>query len=194
MEPSYIADKTLDKIDFARGPALARGEYENCRFLNCNFSDADLSESMFVDCQFIGCNLSMVKSIKTVFRDVQFKDCKMLGLHFENCSRFGLAIGFDNCLLTHSSFFQTKIIMTTFKNSQLQEVDFTECDLTGSLLDNCDLSYAKFDHTILEKADLRTSYNYSIDPVINRVKKAKFGLSGLPGLLDKYDIVIDDKM
>jgi fluoroquinolone resistance protein len=43
----------------------------------------------------------------------------------------------------------------------------------------------------LEKADLRTAYNYSIDPSINKIKKAKFSLPGVVGLLSKYDIEIE---
>ena len=46
------------------------------------------------------------------------------------------------------------------------------------------------DQTILEKADFRTAKNYSIDPEQNRLKKAKFSLSGVVGLLRKYDIVV----
>jgi uncharacterized protein YjbI with pentapeptide repeats len=63
--------------------------------------------------------------------------------------------------------------------------------LTSSVFDNCDLARATFDQTILEKADFRTSYNYSIHPETNRIKKAKFSLSGIGGLLDRYDIEID---
>ncbi len=40
-------------------------------------------------------------------------------------------------------------------------------------IDNCDLNRAVFDNSILEKADFRTSLNYSIDPELNRIKKAK---------------------
>ena len=69
--------------------------------------------------------------------------------------------------------------------------DFTEADLTNSVFDNCDLAGAKFEKTILEKADLRTSHNYSIDPEINKIKKAKFSVHGITGLLDKYDIEIE---
>jgi len=69
-------------------------------------------------------------------------------------------------------------------------VDLTECDLASAVFDHCDLAGATFENTILEKADLRTSFNYSIDPERNRVKKAKFSLQGLPGLLNKYDIEI----
>jgi hypothetical protein len=42
----------------------------------------------------------------------------------------------------------------------------------------------------MEKADFRSAFNYSINPEINRIKKAKFSLTGLQGLLGKYDIEI----
>jgi hypothetical protein len=42
----------------------------------------------------------------------------------------------------------------------------------------------------LEKTDFRSSFNYSIDPEVNRIKKAKFDRAGLAGLLDKYDLEI----
>ena len=115
----------------------------------------------------------------------------MLGLHFEDCNEFGLAFSFENCHLKHSSFYKTKIKQTIFKDSQLQETDLTECDLTGATFDNCDLAQVVFDNTVLEKADFRTSFNYSIDPERNRIKKAKFSIIGIAGLLDKYDIEIE---
>ena len=74
-----------------------------------------------------------------------------LGLHFDNCDKFGLSFSFENC----------------------------------------DLMRATFENTIIEKVDFRTSYNYSIDLEINKVKKAKFSLTGVVGLLDKYEIEID---
>jgi uncharacterized protein YjbI with pentapeptide repeats len=81
--------------------------------------------------------------------------------------------------------------MTRFKNCELKETDFTECDLMNSIFERCDLMDAKFENTVLEKVDFRTSFNYSINPEINKIKKAKFSLSAIAGLLDKYDIEID---
>ncbi len=115
----------------------------------------------------------------------------MLGLRFDTCNEFGLSFSFDNCQLNHSSFYKTKIKKTIFKKSQLQETDFAESDLTSAVFDNCNLMQTIFDSTILEKADFRTSYNYSIDPETNRIKKAKFSILGVSGLLNKYDIVIE---
>jgi uncharacterized protein YjbI with pentapeptide repeats len=72
----------------------------------------------------------------------------------------------------------------------MHEVDLIDADLAGTVLDACDFHRAKFDNTNLEKADLRTSYNFSIDPERNKLKKAKFSRDGLAGLLGKYDIII----
>jgi len=190
MTETYIQDKTFDKNDFSKIP-LTKGEYENCIFKNCNFAENDLSDFKFIECEFLNCNLSLAKLNKTAIRDIKFKDCKMLGLRFDTCIEFGLSFSFDSCQLNHSSFYKTKIKKTIFKNSQLQETDFAEADLTSAMFDNCNLERATFDQTILEKSDLRTSYNYSIDPEINRVKKAKFSFLGVAGLLDKYDIEIE---
>jgi uncharacterized protein YjbI with pentapeptide repeats len=107
------------------------------------------------------------------------------------CNGFGLSFSFDGCTLDHSVFFRTKLKNTVFKNSSLQETDFAESDLTSALFDNCNLTQAVFDGTILEKADFRTSYGYSINPETNRIKKAKFSISGISGLLDRYDIEIE---
>jgi len=43
-----------------------------------------------------------------------------------------------------------------------------------------------------EKADFRTAYNFSIDPEVNKINRAKFSSMNLAGLLSKYDIEIDD--
>lgn len=186
MKETLIHDTTFDKSN-----SLAIGEYENCIFNNCNFADSNLSGYKFIDCTFNGCDFSLATLNKTVFQDVVFNDCKMLGLQFDKCDGFGLSFSFDGCQLNHSSFFKTALRKTVFRNSQLEETYFAEADLTRAVFDNCDLRRAVFDQTILEKADFRTAYNYAIDPEINRIKKAKFSISGIPGLLGKYDIVIE---
>ena len=55
----------------------------------------------------------------------------------------------------------------------MKDVDFTSADLTGSVFDQCDFTNAIFDQSNLEKVDLRTSFNYSIDITKNKVKKSK---------------------
>jgi uncharacterized protein YjbI with pentapeptide repeats len=115
----------------------------------------------------------------------------MVGLRFENCNKFLFAVHFENCVLNISSFYQMKIKKTKFINTSLQEVDFTNTDLNSSLFDKCDLAGAVFHNTILEKADFKTAYNYSIDPAANKIKKARFSLPAVIGLLNSYDIEVD---
>ena len=133
----------------------------------------------------------MAKLDMAIMRDLEFKGCKMIGLRFETCNPFGPSFLFDKCQLDLSSFYGMKIKKTVFKNSQLHEIDFTECDLTNAVFDNCNLTQSIFQNTVLEKADFRTAYNYSIDPVSNRLKKAKFSWPAITGLLDKYEIDVD---
>ena len=89
-----------------------------------------------------------------------------------------------------SSFVNMKLKKIRFSRSILTEVDFTGADLSGAIFEKCDLGAAIFQHTILEAADFTTSFNYSIDPELNKLRKAKFSLVGISGLLDKYDIII----
>lgn len=191
MSQAFTQDQIFDKLDFTQEP-LAKGEYENCMFTNCNFEEINLNDIKFMDCNFQDCNWSLVQLNGTVLREVKFKDCKMLGLQFETCNDFGLLFSFENCQLNHSTFFQMNIKKTIFRNCQLREIDFSESNLSNVIFDNCDLAQAIFINTVLDKADFRTAYNYSIDPESNRLKKAKFSILGISGLLDKYDLTIEN--
>jgi len=102
-----------------------------------------------------------------------------------------MAVQFENCNLKLSSFYDLALKKTIFNNCDLQEADFTQADFTASSFNNCDLGLVVFAQTVLEKADLRTAYNYNIDPELNRIRKARFSTSGLAGLLRRYDIDVE---
>lgn len=171
---------------------LLKGEYENCVFENGDVSDVDFSGFVFNTCVWVDCNMSLIKTNKTAFRNNKFIRCKMLGIHFNHCNSFGLSFLFEKCLLQHSSFVGVKMKKIKFIECNLQEVDFSESDLAAAEFHHCDLYRATFDNTNLESADLHTSFRFTIDPEINRVKKTKFSLEGLKGLLEKYDLNIVD--
>ncbi len=190
MEKEYIENKIIEKGDF-RKKSLEANEYENCKFIQCDFSKSDLSSIKFIDCTFEDCNFSAAALNLTVLNNADFRNCKMEGLRFDTCNDFALSFSFENCILNHSTFFKRRIKKTLFKNCQLNGTDFTGCDLTESVFANCDLDSSTFDRTILVKADFRTSFNYLIDPENNNIKKARFSVHGLKGLLNKYDIFIE---
>jgi uncharacterized protein YjbI with pentapeptide repeats len=189
MGTNYIEEKSFTDINFAENE-LTGEEYENCKFSTCNFSSASVAGINFIDCEFNGCNFSLTDLNKTAMRDVAFIDCKVVGLHFDACKDFLFSVSFKNCVLNISSFYKLKLKKTIFASTKLEEVDFTEADLSGSVFSDCDLNKTIFDNTILQKVDFTTARNYSIDPGKNDIKKAKFSLPEVVGLLSNYDIEI----
>jgi fluoroquinolone resistance protein len=185
-----IEDETISGLETKDPKSLAQ-EYQRCTFQRCDFSNANLSGKSFTECEFVGCNLTLANISGASFSSVTFTECKLTGLRFDQCNYFLFTIRCEGCLLDRASFYKVKAKKTEFIKCSMKETDLTECDLSGSLFDLCDLERAVFDRTNLEKADLRTAYHYSIDPAINRIAKAKFSTSGIAGLLDKYDIVIE---
>ena len=190
MERQLIEEKKFENLDFAVNK-LPEGDYENCRFSICSFLNADISNINFTECEFNGCNFSLTLMTNTMLRNIKFVNCKLLGVHFDKCKELNFKVYFEGCIINISSFYRMKLKNTKFIDSIMQEVDLVDCDLSNVIFHNCDLFGAVFENTILENADFRTAYNYTIDPDKNLIKKAKFSLIGIPGLLNKYDINIE---
>jgi uncharacterized protein YjbI with pentapeptide repeats len=190
MGKNYFTAENFNNTDLSE-KLFSGNEYENCNFSNCNFSGADLTEVIFEDCCFTDCDFSMAQLKKTAFRDVKFKNSKLLGVHFDECNPFLLSFMFESCNLDYSSFARLKIRNTVFENCKMEETDFAEANLSYAIFKNCDLTRAVFDNTLLEYADFRTSFNFSIDPENNHIRKARFSVNNIAGLLEKYDIDIE---
>lgn len=188
----YFVDQTFKDSNYPE-KKLNKGEYEYCTFNNCDFSNAKIFESRFLETKFVDCNFSNANLSQSSFQEVVFKNCKMLGLKFDECNQFNFAAAFEHCKLNYSSFYQMNLTRTRFNKSQLRGVDFIEANLKTTEINQCDLLDARFENTNLEKADLRNSFNYSIDPELNRVRGARFSFPEVIGLLDKFDIKINSK-
>ena len=133
----------------------------------------------------------MAKLVATALQTVRFVNCKLLGVNFTRCKDFLLSFYFEKCTLDYANFFEKKIIKTTFKDCSVKEVEFSQANLSASQFINCDLTRSIFNQTNLEKVDFSTAFNYSFDLELNKVKKAKFSSSGIIGLLQKYQIIIE---
>lgn len=167
------------------------GDYEECVFSACSFSQSKLKGSNFSECKFVDCDLSMVNLTGITLRDCKFLRCKILGVKFESCNELLFSVDFVQCQLDFSSFFKLPLVNTVFNECGLLEVDFTQADLQGASFHQSDLSGAIFFESNLEKADFREAKNFSIDLEMNRMKKAKFTLAGAGGLLGKYKLDLE---
>lgn len=183
-------DKTFENVDYAL-QKLPISEFNNCEFIQCNFSKTDVNNSTFMDCLFKGCDFSLAKLNNTGIKNIRFVNCRLRGIEFGACNDFLFSASFDNCQLDYSSFYKKKMKKAFFENCSLKQVDFSHADLSGAVFKNCDLLHAIFIQTNLEKADFRTAKGYSFDPEQNKIKKAKFSYSDVGGLLAKYHIDIE---
>lgn len=165
--------------------------FEDCKFINCDLSYADLSHITFVNCIMDACNLSLIKITATGLQDVNFKYCKITGVNFGDSSNFSLSVSFTKCVLDYTVWHKKKLKGTKFIECSFEEADFSETDLTNAIFDQCNLNRAIFNRTILKGADVRTAYNFNIDPENNSITKAKFSADALAGLLMKYNLVIE---
>jgi uncharacterized protein YjbI with pentapeptide repeats len=187
---SFPADQVLTGLDAPRLLALGR-ELEQFRFVNCELSEANLAGLRFEDCLFERCNLTTAKLGGAALQNVAFADCKLLGVAFSACQDMLFGVHFDDCQLRYASFGGKKLAGTRFSHCSLAEADFTNADLTGAVFANCDLTGTIFHDTQLAGADFTTATGFSLDPEANNLRGARFALAGLPGLLDKYGLVIE---
>ena len=136
-----------------------------------DFRINSLTKGEYENCVFNNCDFS-----NSDLTDIKFLECKFLG-----------------CNMSMTNLTKTALRDINFKDCKMLGLRFENCNQFGFNVhfDNCDLTRSTFENTIIEKADFRTSFNYSIDPEINRIKKTKLSLTGIVGLLDKYDIEIE---
>ena len=190
MKETAHDGKVFEKVAYSK-TGLSGEEFEDCTFINCDFSDSDLSRSRLTDCTLIDCNLSMAKVSHAGMSNVTFLNCKVSGVDFSTCLPLLFAVSFEKCILDYAVFTKNKLKKTKFKECTIRDADFTEADLTGACFDACDLSNTVFSRTNLSQADFRTSRNYTINLEKNTVRKTKFSYSGIAGLLSQYDIVVE---
>ncbi len=190
-KPDYFpAENVLTGLDGPRLLALGR-ELEQYHFVGCDLSEVNLSGLRFEDCLFERCNLTNARLGGAALHNVAFADCKLLGLNFGACQDMLFGVHFDLCQLRYASFAGKKLAGMRFGQCSLAEVDFTNADLSGVVFVGCDLAQAIFHDTQLVGTDFTTATNFSIDPEANRLTGARFALAGLPGLLDKYGLVVE---
>ncbi len=185
MDNTVFEDQTYEDV------LPDKGTYHQCRFLNLDLKEANLSDYVFTECVFENCDFSLAKCKQTGLMQVTFIGCKLLGFNFESCKDFLFEVRFENCLLNLANFYKKRLKQCVFKQCILKETDFTAANLNKAQFIDCDLSGAIFYQTNIEECDFRTAYHFSIDPENNQVKKAKFSANGLAGLLDKYQLKID---
>jgi len=179
--------EVISNIDFSE-KGIPEREFEQFEFVNCTFSSVAGIE--YTDCIFTDCNFSNAVLANCKMNDVTFNNCKLLGVNFSETKDFGFLVRFDNCILDYAIFDNKKLNKSSFSNCKIHNADFTQADLSKCKFYNCDFWDSVFVNTNAAGVDFTTSKNFTIDPVTNNIRKAKFLSSDLAGLLTKFDIII----
>jgi len=183
-------DKTFKFEDFS-GISFLGCSFSNCSFESCNFTESSWKNAKFCYCSFRNCHISLVNLKGCRLQEVLFEECKIIGAEFFKCNTdfiFSIDIkksfiqycNFSDLDMRKTSFIESKMYNCTFVNTCLIEADFSKTDLQATLFRHCNLT----------KSNFCGALNYVIDPLVNKVKKAKFSFPEVMGLLKGFDIQI----
>lgn len=169
---------------------IPQEDISNIHFIWMDFSKADFSRKNFVTCKFEKCNLSNVKLKDTTLNDVEFHHCKLMGLKFVDITQMLSHFNFYDCSISLCSFFGLKLKWVSFQDCKIIETDFSNAYLENAKFSYCDLTKSTFVRCNLKNANFIGSYNFAIDPTLNKFGKTKFSRENSIWLLQHLDIEI----
>ncbi|CAJ1773622.1 Pentapeptide repeat protein [Aeromonas salmonicida] len=119
-------------------------QFDGCRFVDCNFSWLDLSESRFVDCTFYererelgcqlqGCDLREASFLRCDLTLADLSRSQCLGLEMRDCQAMGINFA-------HASFANQITVKSYFCEAHLTGNNFSYANFDGCLLERCELS------------------------------------------------------
>ena len=187
---SFYRDKEFKNIKY-RDKRIKDTEFYNCTFLLCYFSKSKFFNCEFEKCSFISSDLSLINPDNSKFVDVSFKKSKVIGVDWTLIKALSAPSKFNfyECKIDNSSFQGLNLQGIKFIDCSAHDVDFYETDLSKSEFPSTDLLNSRFVNTNLNFADLSKANNYSIDPSLNKIKKAIFSFPEVTTLLNYFDIV-----
>jgi fluoroquinolone resistance protein len=186
----YHAGLRFRGVNFA-GTDLAGHTFEDCAFLSCHFPEVSLARVAFVSATFEACEFTLVKLENATLNTVHFRGSKLVGLNFTDCNKFGFLPDFADCLIDGSVFCANSLKKGRFERCTIRNCDFMEADLREAVFDGSSLEGSTFQKCNLEKADFRAASDYSIDPLNNRLAKARFSLPEAQSFLGFLGITIE---
>ncbi len=182
-------------LDLSKEEIISK-EFEDCTFVNCDFSEAQLRHCIFDDCRFLKCNMSVMKVDGCRFSNVVFEESKLSGIDWTKALYSEILLDapltFLNCIVDYSSFYGLTLQSLVMRECKAYDVDFRESDLSGADLRESDLTDTLFRNTNLSGADLTLAENYTIDINVNTIKGAKFSRYEALTLLDGLEITLVD--
>lgn len=133
---SRFTDVSFEGASFGPGTILSRTSFSRCSFDNIHANGLRASSVIFEDCTFNGAALNETSFGYCVFRDP----------HHQSVSS-GIELG-------QAAFTYTNVASVAWQGASMAGASFTECDLHGSALFDCEAGGTVFCRTSLKDVDL----------------------------------------
>ena len=117
-------------------------KFQECTFINCQFSGCSFKDTKFIGCTFQGCSFSDID-----FAGASFDGCKLEDIQMEKIRTYcfseeieslpvmrGMA-EFLGCFLISVTIKDSDFSASYFYNCQMEEIHTQECQMSESLLD-----------------------------------------------------------
>jgi len=176
------------------GRKIRNVQFSDCTFDHCTFGGATFASCTFTGCTFDTCDLSLMQPAGSRFMDVRFVDSKLVGVDWTRVdlvAKMALTVVFERCVVSQALFNGLNLRRLRLVDSVASEADFSNADMSDSVCTGTDFAGARFSDTNFTSADLRRARGYRINPLANRVAKAKFTMPDAVGLLDGLGVVIE---
>lgn len=190
LELNEYHDQKFTALNLSEADVRHR-EFDRCHFRHCDFLKVDWRGAEFAECVFEHCSFGLGKFIDCSWKAVKFKNSKLVGVDLARSTINFFELEFTECLLDTCNFSGLPMADTSFVDCIIRECVFGETDLQRAKFQNCDLAKSLFHNTKLDQADFSSASNYTIDPLVNSIKGAKFALPEAVALLRGFDIELD---
>lgn len=186
---THHSDEVFRDLELG-GEELGALDFQDCRFVGCDFSEGRWHGIRFLDCEFEGCDLSNLRLAGARFSDVTFRTCKLVGVDFAGADLLGPR--FHGCKLDYSLLTRIDLRHGCLEACSAREVDLTGADLRKVDCAGTDFTGATFSGTDLREADLSAATGYVLRPADNRLEGAKVTLPAAIGLLHGLGVELVD--
>lgn len=177
---------------------------QGCRFEQCRFINANLTEALCESCHFSECdftnarfNASVHKNsvfVNCIFRGAclflaRYEDCKAIGSDFVEADMRGVTLIEGDWSWANLRF--VDLAKIECKAVKFVETDFYGCDLSGADLQGCDLSRANLAKANLTGADIRGAIVDGIDLQEVNLRKARIDMYQAVHFARSYGLIVE---
>lgn len=157
---------------------LIRTNFSKCTFNYVSLAKCRMRKTIFKECKMqcvsmhnadiAKCNFSEVNISNSILSGIEYKQCDFSKGKFDNCRLTNSSLAgndlqkitiirswLNKANLSQANLTEAKIINTHCDNAVCEDTIFIRAHITGLYFKSCNFTRAKFDTSIIERADMR---------------------------------------